>query len=497
MTITTLNRVPTKAILIGCVSENPIVDAPVSACTWLELRADIPASPEVPLRAAAVRSIFALRSRAEGGRADSDPESRAAVLMQATDRHALVELEAQRDLHPAILNAIPPERRVIAWHGEAADLDTLRRQFQRMQLTPARWYKLVLSPSNFANTTLAPQLLLELARDDVTVYADGPEGLWTRVLAPRWGAPLVYGSFKSGDCTSIGRLMDDYGLPDLPDIRTLHGIVGDPVSHSLSPRFHNRAHRLRASQVLYLAFQTGDLGAFWRHLIDVPWLVNAGLRIDGLTAISPCKETALRRVERIGPTARRAGSVNVLWRDGQRWVGDTTDAFGAREGLVRNHIATSGLNAIVMGCGGAGRTIAGELLRQGARVTLANRGSERANRAADLLGIKPCGWNEFDPAAYQLLVNATPLGSAGEAPFDLSRLQRDSVVIDLAYGKQPTPLAEAARLRGCTLIDGRDTLELQAGAQFRLMNAGLPTITAAATRTPLRAPTFNLRARQA
>jgi len=124
----------------------------------------------------------------------------------------------------------------------------------------------------------------------------------------------------------------------------------------------------------------------------------------------------------------------------------------------------------VIGCGGAGRAIAAALVKSGAGVTLINRGAERGEHAAALLGLDYVPLPDFDAQSYDIVVNATPVGrDTDEIPFRIERLNNEAVVIDLVYGSRPTPLIGGTRARSQVAIDGRDVLLTQVRHQFQMM----------------------------
>jgi shikimate 5-dehydrogenase len=107
----------------------------------------------------------------------------------------------------------------------------------------------------------------------------------------------------------------------------------------------------------------------------------------------------------------------------------------------------------------------------GAQVTVVNRDPERGQRAADLLKRPVVPLEEFQPAAFDLIVNATSLGRAENdpVPFALDGVQPGTVVVDLVYQTEPTALLRAAAGRGLATVDGREVLVYQALGQFRWM----------------------------
>src|SRR5262249_3036045 len=128
------------------------------------------------------------------------------------------------------------------------------------------------------------------------------------------------------------------------------------------------------------------------------------------------------------------------------------------------------VKAAVIGCGGAGRAVAAALQQTGSYVTLVNRGVQRGNYASQLLGLPFVPLAEFRANGFDVIVNATPVGKDNDGfPFVLDTLEHQVLVIDLAYGSQPTPLVSAVVARGGTAIDGHDVLLTQVRKQFQLM----------------------------
>jgi 3-dehydroquinate dehydratase/shikimate dehydrogenase len=164
--------------------------------------------------------------------------------------------------------------------------------------------------------------------------------------------------------------------------------------------------------------------------------------------------------------ARQTEAANILVRNNGWWIADTTDP----DVVYTASVNVKEKRAAVIGCGGAGRAIAAALVESGAGVTLINRGAERGEHAAALLGLPYLPLRDFNAQGYDIVVNATPVGrDTDEAPFELETMSDDTVVIDLVYGARPTPLVGTTRARHQIAIDGRDVLVTQVRHQFRLM----------------------------
>lgn len=419
--------------------------------------------------------LFTLRSVAEGGRGSSSPGERASALGSAGDRFDLVDLEAERDLTPEVLAAVPPEKRIISWHGGAATLSELRERFATMAATPARWYKLVAEAAQPSDAIAPLALLHDLQRDDVIAFSSGEAGAWSRLLAPRLGAPVVYARAQREAAApgqfSVEELCRDYGLPDLPRVSELAGIVGRPVLHSLSPRLHNVMFRRLGLGRLFLPFHVPVFGDFWLDVIERGSLAILGFDLRALAVTAPFKEIALAVSGAASPLAERVSAANTLVRRGQVWEAECTDTEGVTAPLAARGLQLEGLRAAVVGAGGAGRAALYALDSAGCLVTLVNRSVHRGRRVARELGVEFTRFADFDPGDLDVVVNATPLGSGAEMPFEIERLSESAVVVDLAYRRDgATGLVEAARAAGHDAVDGREVLLHQAVPQFRWMN---------------------------
>jgi shikimate dehydrogenase len=260
-------------------------------------------------------------------------------------------------------------------------------------------------------------------------------------------------------------------LPYLSGEARLAGIMGHPVSHSLSPRLHGhwlRRHRIDGAYVP-LAVAPEHLEQALRAL--------PGLGFRGCNLTLPHKEAALDLVDRQSARAGRIGAVNtvVVEADGSL-TGHNTDGFGFLQALGEVAAAWSAATgpAVVIGAGGAARSVVAALQDAGATsIRLLNRTDRRAEElAADLGdGIEAVPWSSR-PVALEgaaLLVHTTSLGMAGQPPLDLplDRLPADALVNDVVYVPLETPLLAAARRRGNPVLDGLGMLLHQGRPGFQ------------------------------
>jgi 3-dehydroquinate dehydratase/shikimate dehydrogenase len=477
--------------------ESTVPDAAsFSTRPYLELRADTLGDPCAAVFSATASGlgprVYCLRSRSEGGSFDGSPDERTARLIAAAAHFDLIDLELDRDLHPRVMAAVPGPRRVVSWSGPAAGLDELCRVHCRMLETPAALYRLVPRVVSATEAFDVLRFLHRAARIDTIAYADGPAGFWTRLLAPRFGAPLVMADVDAGSPRTEGpragadigdiswrRLQQDYGLPALPALDEVNGIVCATALRSLSPRLHNAGYRTLGRAALFVPFVQPEFAPFWRVFGAGRGLEEIGLRLNGLTVAAPHKGAAADSASSCAPIVRRADSSNLLLRRGDRWFGSSTDPMSVLPLLCRDGRTVRGRRVAVIGCGGSGRSIAAALHAAGAWVTLVNRHPGRGRDAAARLGLPFVPLADFAPGGFSIVVNATPIGRGsldgpdGSAlPFEPRDLGPTAAVVDLVCTDRTTALVTAARAARLATIDGRDVLAAQVGRQFRAMTGG-------------------------
>ena len=219
---------------------------------------------------------------------------------------------------------------MICWRGTAASASELASRFRCLSEIDARSYLLIVEARR-ASDGLVPLLFLRSAgRRDVTAYADGETGLWSRILAPLLGAALVFaGSAVNDRETSDGlgpqRMIDEFGLPSLPTVDRICGIVGAGANRSLSPGLHNAAYRALGYPGWFLPFRVDAFDEFWREVVESQALEQLGLRTQGFTVASPNKEAAVTMLKVRGRASRDSGSANLVFRRGPAWAATTTD----------------------------------------------------------------------------------------------------------------------------------------------------------------------------
>ena len=250
----------------------------------------------------------------------------------------------------------------------------------------------------------------------------------------------------------------------------LAGVVGWPISHSLSPRLHG--HWLKRYEIAGHYIPLGVKPQDFEPAIRA--LPKLGFR--GVNLTLPYKESILGMADSVSDRASLIGAANTItFRDDGTMLADNTDGYGFVESIraeVPSWDARSG-PALVLGAGGASRAIVSSLLGIGSpEVMIANRTRQRAEILKDQFGakIKVVDWNRASDAAEDvaIVVNTTALGMAGkpDLPFQLDAAPQTALVTDIVYSPLRTQLLEAAAERGHPTVDGLGMLLHQAVPGF-------------------------------
>ncbi|HEY6531351.1 MAG TPA: shikimate dehydrogenase [Acidimicrobiales bacterium] len=251
----------------------------------------------------------------------------------------------------------------------------------------------------------------------------------------------------------------------------LAAVIGSPVRHSLSPTIHNAAFAAAGLDWVYVALEVAE-GRVPEALAGM-----RALGVGGLSVTMPHKEAVADACDRLTDDAAILGAVNCVVPHEGELVGHNTDGPGFVAALAADGVEPVARRCVVLGAGGAARSVALALARAGAEeVAVVNRTEERARRAVEMLGSRGrlVGPTEVFGAvrAAELVVNATSVGMGRPAPDDLpvdpGLLHEGQVVIDLVYQPLETPLLAAARDRGAVTVNGLPMLVHQAAVAFHL-----------------------------
>jgi shikimate dehydrogenase len=219
---------------------------------------------------------------------------------------------------------------------------------------------------------------------------------------------------------------------------------------------------------------------------DYPQVLKALFRLSnirGALITMPHKVTTVDMLDEVSTTVKVAGACNaILRRDDGSLLGDMFDGAGFTRGLKQKSFRIAGASCLVVGAGGVGSAIAASLAAEGpASISLFDAHAASAENLARRLRLHypqvRVDVRSNDPAGYDLVVNATPLGmkASDPLPFEVSRLSPSTFVGEVVMKQEITPLLQAARERGCRFQIGTDMLFEQIPAYLEFFGFGTAT----------------------
>jgi len=262
------------------------------------------------------------------------------------------------------------------------------------------------------------------------------------------------------------------------------GLIGYPVSHSMSPKIQNAALNACGLEGNYALFPIApDDKQGLKDLLD---RVRSG-EIRGFNVTIPHKQNVIEFLDELTPSAKTIGAVNVIYMRDDKLVGDNTDAPGflsdlkkflANQLKIVNRkpvLSKVEASAIVLGAGGSARAVVYALLNDDWIVTIAARRLEQAEELAKSFSnyqLQIANPKTFQPSNFQLIVNTTPVGmtpNIDQSPLsdDLS-LPQYVAIYDLVYNPRDTKLVKDARSQGLQARTGLGMLIEQATLAFTL-----------------------------
>ena len=259
---------------------------------------------------------------------------------------------------------------------------------------------------------------------------------------------------------------------------TLIAHLGYPTHSFKAPLIYNPWFDSKGidAVVVPMGVQAPEYPEFFRYLFK---LTN----IRGALVTMPHKVTTTELVDELTPTAQVAGASNaVLLRDDGTLLGDQFDGAGFVRGVQNKGFDLTGKRALVVGSGGVGSAIAASLA--GAGVAALSVFDANGASADALAGRITKNYPEIevstgsnDPAGYDIVVNATPLGmkEGDPLPVDMDRVAPETFVGEVVMAQEITPFLRAARDKGCPIQVGKDMLFEQIPAYLEFFGFGTAT----------------------
>ncbi len=378
-----------------------------------------------------------------------------------------LELETASQLKPAHINKLREQTAVILSFHDYKSTRKLREHFSLMQSLPADFYKVVSTATCLHDNVEMMRFLEEQGEHHQMLgVCMGEQGIISRILAVRGGSIFTFAAATAGEETAPGQvaartLHDVYRIDQVDAATKVYGVLGDPVSHSLSPAIMNAALRRETVNAVYLPLHAKKLDDFLACVRQIP--------IQGFSVTMPYKQAIVEHLDNSDVHTQKTGACNTVVRgqDGKLY-GFNTDTAGVLRPL-QNRLPVEGLKVLVLGAGGAARAAVFALTERGAEVFICNRTPEKAQKLARQAGAKIAKRADLKKLQFDVIINATPVGmdKSNESPLQPEEINA-RILFEMVYDPAETPLVKMARAKGLAIIPGSEMFVHQGARQFEI-----------------------------
>ncbi len=252
------------------------------------------------------------------------------------------------------------------------------------------------------------------------------------------------------------------------------GVIGDPISHTLSPLIHNEISKAMGIKSIYVPFHV------LTNSLEEAIKGAYALGIKGLNVTMPHKQELFKYITALDESAKMIGAINTLIYEDGGYCGYNTDYTGLYRSLKEQGIEWKGKNVAIIGSGGAAYAAYAAAAKEAGGIYLFNRTPKKAEQLKEHMNAYfdvPAFVYEYPedcPESFDLVIQTTGVGMgelAGEIPKGTAYLLKEATAaVDLIYHPKETAFLNLAKGKGCKCLNGFGMLFYQAAEAFGLMH---------------------------
>ncbi len=451
-----------------------LLELRIDGFTLEECKTQLP----ILLQESPIPTIVTCRSVQEGGFFEGDEEeliARYEIARQSDSqpRYFDVEFESVRK-NPNLIETIRTEQTgiLLSWHDVRTRPSNLLQHVEEMNgVAEADVIKIVWRARSIRDNIEAFELL-QTRQKPMIVLCMGEYGVMSRVLAPKFGGFATYASVDGKEQTASGQLTlselrSTYGFGAITESTRVYGVIGNNVSHSASPQFHNAAFQAAGENAVYLPLQIPE---GWEHLkASVGELRQyEPLKFSGASVTIPHKEAMIQLADSTDNITESIGATNTVTIEHQRMIASNSDV------IALTALIGEAEHVLILGGGGVARAAIVASKEHGAAVWVITRREEQAQSLCETFA---CQLATAESASPQVIINCTPVGMEGGTTqegnplIELApwiTLNSNIRIIETVYKPKETPLIQYAKDVGCPVIYGEEMFRLQAVEQQKV-----------------------------
>jgi len=394
--------------------------------------------------------------------------------------YAYVDIEEDFDV-PSLEEAARTfgTRIIRSFHDLNGVISDIPSKMKSMQRSGDEIIKVALAAKSTKDVLNVFEASKTVTAQDKIVICMGHYGIYSRILAERFGSFLTYSS-ALGEVEVAGgpgqmdvrELSEMYRFGKISKKTKVYGIVGYPLKASVSPWFFNTVFGLENTDSVYVPFPADSI----KDLLELA----QKLEVMGLSITVPYKELVIPFLAKRSAAVQSIGACNTLYRSDDGWIGENTDCTGFSTSLLGflNKKNLKHIKITVIGAGGVARSVASEIHRLGGKALIINRTVHKARNLAMKYNFRWGGLpqNEGDSQGLEqiykyndIIIQTSSVGMEGyeaKDPLEHYTFNGKERVMDLIYTPAVTPFLKRAMAAGCKTINGYDMVIRQACLQY-------------------------------
>jgi len=249
-------------------------------------------------------------------------------------------------------------------------------------------------------------------------------------------------------------------------------VIGNPIEHSLSPKLHNYWIKNNNINAIYKKQKLSE-----NEIESLISEVKEG-KLNGINVTVPFKKVVIPYLDRLSLQAESTQSVNTIYLDKGKVIGDNTDISGFESGIKKSKFKVTGKKILILGSGGVVPSIIFALNKMKvSEITISNRTKDKAKNLKDLFkNIKIIDWGEI--TEFDMIINATSLGlnKKDQINLDFSKVGKNKFFYDVIYNPQETNFLKIGKKTGNKTENGKLMFIYQAFTAFKIWHGVEPEI---------------------
>lgn len=319
-----------------------------------------------------------------------------------------IEFDVPKEFIQKISLTYPRIKLILSYHNFNETPTDLLSLLVEMCQTKCYAYKIATYAQSSLDSLSMLQFIQAVSKEHRVIgICMGKLGGCTRILAPVVGSFLCYAAWDESQPTAPGQLsVNDlvvlYRYRSLNVETEIYALLGDPIDLSLGHILHNKVLKILDRNAVYVKLQVN------KAELPVALSILRSLPFCGLSITMPLKEVICLFLDSMDEMAQKIGAVNTITCSNQNFFGTNTDGLGAVRALLKYVPQLSDRTVLLIGAGGAARSIVYALLQAGANVIITNRTFAKAQALAEQWNCEACALENLSDIFYEICINTLP-----------------------------------------------------------------------------------------